>query len=62
MAFFLEAFGFQFPGVDEVAGIGLGQEVVEGLVVARGRGVFRGGDVNVVAAQVFDFEAGVADQ
>ena len=62
MAFFLEAFGFQFPGVDEVAGIGLGQEVVEGLVVARGRGVFRGGDVHVVAAQVFDFEAGVADQ
>ena len=34
VAFALQAFGFQFPGIQEVAHVGLGQEVIQGLVVA----------------------------
>ena len=56
----LQALGLQAPGVEEVVLVGVREERVEALAVARGRGIFRGRDVYMVAAHVFDLEAGIA--
>ena len=56
----LEALGFQLPGVEEIVLVGVGQKGIQALAVARGAGILRGGDMHMVAAHMFDLEAGIA--
>ena len=56
----LEALFLELPGIQEVVLVGVGQEGVEALAVARGRSVFRRGNMHMVAAHVLHLEARVA--